>query len=354
MILILSHQTDQHVPFVTRRLEELGEEYLWFDCAGFPVDSQVHVRYERDGLKRVSLSADGREYDLSAVQAIWLRRLRTPRPLESVHDDVYRTWAAGVCTMVLWRLWELLDCRWLPASPDVDDYASNKLLQLKLAGQLGWRVPRTIVTNSPEQFLAFYEECEGRVVSKLIAGASAFAQTRVGEKFPSYTHPVMRRDLPSFRSIRFAPIAVQEYVPKRVELRITVVDSQVFAAEIRSQSHSRSRDDWRHHDMDPDMYHRHALPPDVEARCIDLVRALRLTYGALDVILTPDGEYVFLEINPNGQWVWIEDFTGLRIADAITDYLAHGHTTVKGNPNGSFDQHHTRQLARVAEPVLGR
>jgi glutathione synthase/RimK-type ligase-like ATP-grasp enzyme len=353
MILILSHHGDQHVPLVTRRLEQLGEEYLWFDCARFPVDSEIHVRYEHDGLTRMSLRADGREYDLSAVKATWLRRLRPPRPLEAVHDDVYRTWAAGVCTMVLWRLWEVLDCRWLPASPDIDAYAGNKLLQLAVAGRLGWRVPRTIVTNSPEQFLAFYEECEGRVVTKLIAGASAYAQTRVRDKFPSYTHPVTRRDLASFRSIRFAPIAVQEYVSKQVELRITVVDNQVFAAEIQSQSNPRSRDDWRHHDMDPEMYRPHVLPSDVEARCVDLLRALHLTYGALDVILTPDGEYVFIEINPNGQWAWIEDFTHLPIADAITEYLAHGHTTARGSTHGRIDQHHTRQLVRLGEPVLG-
>jgi len=348
MILILSYEKDQHVRVVARRLEQLGEEYLWFNVGRFPVASEVHVGYERDGLARLILRADGREYDLSAVKAVWLRRLRAPQPLAAVRHEVSRAWSAGVCTFVLSRLWELLDCRWMPASPGVEDYANNKLLQLKVAARLGWRVPRTVVTNSPDDFLAFYEEAEGRMVTKLAAGATAKAQTHVGDKFPSYTHVVQRRDLPTFRSVRFAPITLQEYIRKRVELRITVVGSDVFAAEIDSQVSARSRDDWRHHDLDPDMYRVHALPAEVEARCVRLVRELHLCYGALDVVLTPEGEYVFIEVNPNGQWLWIEDHTGLPIAAAIAQYLVHGGR----ESNGDSTRQHVRELATGREPIL--
>jgi len=348
MILIISIENDQHVPFVTRRLDRLGEEYLWFDCTRFPVDSEIHISYARDGLTRVVLRVDDREYDLSAVKAIWLRRVRDSRPLKVLSEGVSRTYAAGVCTMVLRRLWELLDCRWLPATPEGDQHASNKLLQLSVAARIGWRLPRTLVTNSPEDFLAFYDECHGRMVTKLAAGASAYAQIRIGDKFPAFTRPVRRRDLASFRSLGFAPMMLQEYVPKRVELRITVVGTHAFAAEIDSQASPRSRDDWRQLDPDPEIYRVHRLPPEVEARCVRLVHELQLSYGALDVIVTPDGEYVFIEINPNGQWAWIEEYTRLPIADAITNYLVHG----EKNSHGSLGNRYVGELA--SEPALAR
>ena len=116
----------------------------------------------------------------------------------------------------------------------------------------------------------------------------------------------------------------QAYVPKRVELRITVVGQQVFAAEIHSQHTHHTRHDWRRYDLDETPHFPHALPPDVAQRCLRLVQALGLCYGAIDMVLTPDDRYVFLEINPNGQYLWIEQLTGLPITDALCDLLMAG------------------------------
>jgi glutathione synthase/RimK-type ligase-like ATP-grasp enzyme len=117
-------------------------------------------------------------------------------------------------------------------------------------------------------------------------------------------------------------VIFQQYVPKRVELRVTVVGRRVFAAEIDSQASRSTRHDWRHYD-DPNVQYRiHTLPPEMARACVRLVEALGLSFGAIDLIQTPEGKYVFLEINPNGQWGWIEDLTGLPISDAIADWLA--------------------------------
>ncbi|MDQ3698554.1 MAG: hypothetical protein M3373_11110 [Gemmatimonadota bacterium] len=63
------------------------------------------------------------------------------------------------------------------------------------------------------------------------------------------------------------------------------------------------------------------LPEKVEALCVELLTELNLCFGAIDIVRAPDGEYVFLEINPNGQWAWVEERTGLPISDAIADLL---------------------------------
>jgi glutathione synthase/RimK-type ligase-like ATP-grasp enzyme len=125
-------------------------------------------------------------------------------------------------------------------------------------------------------------------------------------------------------AIRFGPVIVQEYVAKRVELRVTVVGRAVFAAEIHSQESNHARFDWRRYDLGSTRHEVHRLPAVVADRCVEIVGRLGLRYGAIDLILTPDGRYVFLEVNPTGQWLWIEKATGLPIGDALCDLLLHG------------------------------
>ena len=139
-----------------------------------------------------------------------------------------------------------------------------------------------------------------------------------------YTLVVSTRDVGYAGALRRGPVIFQAYVPKRLELRVTVVGSAVFAAEIHSQHTRRTRHDWRRYDHYQTPLGRHALPDDVAGRCRRLVAELGLCYGAIDLILTPDGRYVFLEINPNGQYLWIEEATGLPISDALCDLLMAG------------------------------
>jgi glutathione synthase/RimK-type ligase-like ATP-grasp enzyme len=125
----------------------------------------------------------------------------------------------------------------------------------------------------------------------------------------------------------------QAYVPKLVELRITVVGRRIFAAEIHSQRTNHTRCDWRRYDQGQTPHRPHELPRDLEQRCTALVERLCLRYGAIDMVLTPDGRYVFLEINPNGQYLWIEHETGLPISEAICDLLTGGEPDSRAEPH---------------------
>src|SRR5262249_21476922 len=125
-------------------------------------------------------------------------------------------------------------------------------------------------------------------------------------------------------AIEYSPTIFQGYVPKRVELRITVVGERVFPAEIHSQQTQHTKHDWRRYDLDNTPHFPHDLPCEIRERCVSLVKRLDLCYGAIDMVLTPDGRYVFLEINPSGQYMWIEAQTGLPISAAIADLLSAG------------------------------
>lgn len=121
--------------------------------------------------------------------------------------------------------------------------------------------------------------------------------------------------------IKNCPLILEEYVEKKVELRITVVGSKIFTCAIHSQLNEKTKVDWRRYDIPNTPHKVYELPAEVESKCVELLKRLSLQFGALDMIVTPDGEYVFLEINPAGQWLWIEELTKLPITDALVDLL---------------------------------
>ena len=176
---------------------------------------------------------------------------------------------------------------------------------------------------TPDAFLAFHEARRGATITKRAAPSQRLTAAD-GEKLVRYTEPVRPRDLLHVEDLRLCPLLVQPYVPKRLELRVTVVGHQVFAAAIDSQATNHTRLDWRRYDDAGTPITPFALPGEVANRCRALVQELGLRYGAIDLILTPDDRFVFLEINPNGQYLWIELATDLPISDAIADHLLEG------------------------------
>jgi glutathione synthase/RimK-type ligase-like ATP-grasp enzyme len=169
-----------------------------------------------------------------------------------------------------------------------------------------------------------FSKFQGAAITKVLSNPVVPRSADADEEWSAFTRPIRRRDLAYHRTIRYAPVIIQEYVPKLLEVRATVVGSQVFAAAIHSQRSHRTRHDWRHYDFDRTPHEAHALPDRVSQLCIDLVQSLNLNFGAIDLVLTPDDEYVFLEINPSGQWLWIQELTELPIGEAIADLLMAG------------------------------
>lgn len=322
MIIILTQPQDVHAEGVQERLTQRGLEHLWFDFADFPSRSTVSFKCSVNGRPSFGLRTQAGDIDLERVSAVWFRRPSPPVPHAHTTAPDCRAYAEEECANLFDTLWEELPCRWVPATYSVIRRASRQPLQLKLASALGLELPPTLITNDPEEFLEFYSKHGGNIVSKL--PSPAMTRTLKHLQLARYTQQVTRRDLVHADSIRYAPVTFQAYVPKRVELRITVVGEQVFAAEIHSQKANRTRIDWRRYDLAHTPHYPHTLPDEVRRSCVELVRQLGLCYGAIDMVLTPDGRYVFLEINPNGQFLWIEQLTGMPISEAICELLASG------------------------------
>jgi glutathione synthase/RimK-type ligase-like ATP-grasp enzyme len=127
------------------------------------------------------------------------------------------------------------------------------------------------------------------------------------------------------------PMLVQVEIRKKLDLRVTVVGDRLFCASFRSQEHAETSVDWRVSDIRPDLKllsNEFSLPSTVGDMCRLVVKRFGLRFGCIDLILTPDDEYFFLELNPNGQWVWLEETLGFSIRDAIIDELS-----ISGQPH---------------------
>jgi glutathione synthase/RimK-type ligase-like ATP-grasp enzyme len=317
MILIITAPNDVHADDVEKRLRARGADVFRFDPATIPQRARVTVGY-RGMAKRVRLTLDGQATELTDATCAWLRRPGAPVTHHDITDRMFREYAHRECQQLAHDIWNALEVAWLPGPLWAIRRADSKHLQLQLAAALGFEIPATLITTSTDEFLAFHREHDGEIIDKL--PSVVFPLDRKGPVF-RFTNRVTTRDVGYLHRLRYAPMLFQPNVRKEVELRVTVVGTRVFAAEIHSQATAHTMQDWRRYDHAHTPYRVHELPAKVAACCVDLVARLGLRYGAIDLILTPRGQYVFLEINPNGQWLWAERKTGLPISEAICDLL---------------------------------
>ena len=122
--------------------------------------------------------------------------------------------------------------------------------------------------------------------------------------------------------LKTSPCLFQTYIEKSYELRVYVIHDDVFACRIESQANEKTKTDWRRYNLKETPHYKEKLSADVEEKCRRIVRDLGLEFGAIDLIVTPAGETVFLECNTQGHWLWIEELTGLPITQAICSRLA--------------------------------
>jgi glutathione synthase/RimK-type ligase-like ATP-grasp enzyme len=207
--------------------------------------------------------------------------------------------------------------RWMshPASIWLAEF---KPYQLEVAAGIGIPIPRTIVTNDPVSIRRAFGEFAGMIVKPTRTGY--FVSNGVEQSI--YTSQVLKEYLEELESARFSPAIYQELIPKRHDIRVTIVGTDIFAAAIDSQADLTANIDWRRTD-DPALTHfRHELPQALKELLLRFMGQLQLTFGAIDLVQKPNGEYIFLEVNPSGQWLWIDDQLDLGISEHVAAWLA--------------------------------
>lgn len=224
-------------------------------------------------------------------------------------------------------LWDLLDVPWTN-HPDAIRRAARKVCQLDLAARLGLRVPPWLVCNAPEEARAFIGDEPREVVVKALASPNLLYTDRA---VMLYTHRLRQEDLVHLDAVRWGPVFLQRFVKKAADIRVTVVGTRIFAVAIEPDDTEAARTDFRSVEIF-DLRHRAiTLPSEIERACLQLVARLGLQYGAIDLLLDQQGDWHFLEINPNGQWLWLEMITGVPIAAALADLLTEEGDTLRSD-----------------------
>jgi glutathione synthase/RimK-type ligase-like ATP-grasp enzyme len=209
--------------------------------------------------------------------------------------------------------------------------AENKQLQIQIARELGLDTPRTLITNYPAAVREFARTCEGGLVTKML---SSFAIHEDDAEKVVFTNPVTPEDLNDLEGLRLCPMTFQEQVPKALELRVTIAGERVLAASIDSQASARATHDWRRDGIKLiNAWQPYTLPSETEEKLLRLMDYFELNYGAADFIVTPEGRHVFLEVNPSGEFFWLELSPGLPISNAIADVLL-GHANRREKRKG--------------------
>ena len=199
--------------------------------------------------------------------------------------------------------------------------AGSKLVQHAAAVKLGLSMPSTLFSNSPREIRAFLA-LPGETVYKPLSPIGWKNET---SEFTPYTALVTEDSLVDVAVLRQTPGIYQKLVPKAYELRVTVMGQRVFAAKVLSQQTQKGKLDWRQ-SYDELRLEPTDVPAAVADQCKALLEELGLVFGCFDIVVTPAGEHVFLEINEMGQFLFVERYCGLPLLDAFAEFLLQGCT----------------------------
>jgi len=314
----------RNIDAVTRHLRGMGEEFVIFDTALFPTEKILSI-YLKRGSKSISGSLRDTPLQdktkLEDIKSVWMRKPEIPQASTSL-PQWQIDFVQSESNAMLYSLYTSIDCFWMNPPLSAKLLEHNKLYQLKIATRFGLQIPETVITNDSDELLSFCEQCSGRLAIKNIRGR-IFRENISRKALSLFTHHITYDELLKQRdAIALAPVFAQRYIAKRIELRITVVGHRIFTCAIHSQDSEKTKHDWRNYDFQNVRHEDFNLPENIKDKLRALMQCWKLSFAAIDMILTPEGEYVFLEVNQSGQWGWIEDLAGLPISKSIAEALA--------------------------------
>jgi glutathione synthase/RimK-type ligase-like ATP-grasp enzyme len=310
-VLVIATDSDEHAVAVAAEVRGAGAEVEILDLSAFPARARVVMRYACcSDCRTFCFEREEGRLDLERVGAVWWRRPQQPTISRAITRPTHRAFATNEAQEALAGLWHALDCFWIN-DPARDGVAHRKAYQLRVAQAVGLRIPKTLITNDVGEARAFVDALAYRNVVYKAFGAleEDWRETRI----------LRPEEIGLLGHVQYAPVIFQEYVPALYDLRVTVVGDQIFPAAIHSQETSYPVD--FRMDMGRARIEAVTLPPSVEDPLRALMQRLGLVYGAIDMRRTPEDEYVFLEINPAGQFLFVEQVSRQPIAAALARLL---------------------------------
>lgn len=321
-VLLISHTEDGTCKLISERLEEMKRPYHLIDLSMFPKTSVGTIQYA-DSLK-VAFQYQEKTFSIDDVRSVWWRRPKGKNP--TIPQNPLETYIAMESEVFIRSLFYCLPktVRWI-SDPDKTRIANTKPLQLKIAKEIGLRIPKTIISNDPNTIKDFIvTNNDIPLTMKPVATALYPAPTEEGGNRSIYTQVIDKDQvLENIHRVKNCPVIFQEAIVEKIDLRATVVGDAVFTVSITHNHNVKGNKqnlDWRHCQLDR-IYKQYILPKEMQKQCIELVKKLDLYFGAIDLCVSSEGDYYFFEINPQGQWVPSEIVAQLPISHALAKLL---------------------------------
>jgi ATP-GRASP peptide maturase of grasp-with-spasm system len=315
MILILSDSYDFSTNDVIDWLKSLGGKFIRVNGVDTITDKSYCMTFEET---RVS----NHKLDYSNIEAIWYRRWNPSGISESVvieeanifQNEMNRYLNREFNSSSRAFFSKLKSKIWLN-SPD--DAQTNKFFILKKAKEIGLNVPETIITNSKIELMSFMEK-HSQIIVKSLSEPTFFKYEE--QRYGLYTTVLNQKDIIKMEDF-FFPSLFQKKIEKHIELRVFYLEKKCYSMAIFSQN-SKTAIDFRVYDYSlPNRTVPFKLPKDIELKIEILMSELNINCGSIDIIKSVEGEYVFLEINPTGQFGMTSYPCNYNLEKKIANYL---------------------------------
>ncbi len=279
--------------------------------------------------------------DFSQVKSLWVRRISNPQITQL--KGATHSYAQSEFNLLLRNINKLFPKIRTLGSPQDQINAQNKAWQKQIAADLGIRTPISYISNDLSYADKVFKDNDFIYIKsfnkKVIPIDKTWPQTILeglhnklsgsAEKYEVFNSIRSTMTCLKFRDLKSTnannshyPMILEKAIPKKYELRVTVVGEKIFACKIDSQKGSSAgKEDWRT-EVDQLPHSKYDLPNEIKQFCLNMLDKLNIKYGAFDFVVTPENEYYFLEVNPSGQWLWIDQKINAGISQAVADFLS--------------------------------
>lgn len=299
MLLVITNSQDATADFLCSRFAEAKIAYFRIDSDHITQNGKIEFR----DFKPI-LVLEGQRLSPSEIHSVWLRR---PKPINIGGEDLERPeqihvqgeWSEAIEGFLA----HIPLSKWIN-HPTANVLASHKIEQLSRAKRYGILVPDVLVTQETKKLREFWQKCDGQLVVKPLC--SGYIERRSSEldsliytnRFPKtfLTSPVIGK----------VPTLFQRRIDKSMDVRVTIIDTYVHAVSLSATDDGAQRLDIRRNNMTDVAYTNVSLPEHVVTPLRKLIKSYSLRFAAVDFAVDKSGEWNFLEINPNGQWAWLD------------------------------------------------
>ena len=313
-ILIITNKSDLTSDFIVKRLKERNISFYRFNTEEISKSCFLTFDFQK-GLFTLSDAILCQQFNLKEFTSVYFRRPELPSinidnissgEIQFLKNEFYYT---------LEGLYKILqDLYWVSPIYSIRE-AENKIYQLELAKAIGFSIPDSIITNIYNDSFEFYNRNDTNCIVKPIK--SGLIEDKDS---PKIVFTSQLKEKPQKEQVELSPNFFQVNIKKLYDVRVTMVGEKAFAVLIDSQENAETLIDWRRGEYSL-KHTKIDLPNKILKQCIILLKTLNLRFGAIDFILDTNGNFIFLEINPNGQWAWIEKQTGYKISNEIVNLL---------------------------------